>query len=265
MARLSLRDRFFTPPVARAITSPSGILALGAGASLGILTGGGALAALVVGVIAYSARVGLAIPRTPQDERIDAFTLSEPWRHYVQDALQAHTRFKEAVEGARSGPTKDRLREIDERVSTGVREVWRIARRGHDLVDARRRLDPDAIRRDIATTQAAAEAAGAGPDVHGATLARTMESLRAQLATLERLERVIADADSRLRLLNARLDEAAARTIELAVQAHDAADLGGLGDDVDQMVDEMEALRQAIEETSGGTSTGTGPGMTGAG
>ena len=44
-----------------------------------------------------------------------------------------------------------------------------------------------------------------------------MESLRAQLATVERLERVIADADSRLRLLNARLDEAAARTIELVV------------------------------------------------
>ncbi|MEQ1787849.1 MAG: hypothetical protein ABL966_12410, partial [Acidimicrobiales bacterium] len=33
MAGLSLRDRFFTPPVARAVTSPLGILALGAGAS----------------------------------------------------------------------------------------------------------------------------------------------------------------------------------------------------------------------------------------
>ena len=86
-----------------------------------------------------------------------------------------------------------------------------------------------------------------------------MESLRAQLATVERLERVIGDADSRLRLLNARLDEAAARTIELSVQAEDVAELGGLGDDVDQMVDEMEALRQAIEETGGGTAVaGTG-------
>ena len=46
---------------------------------------------------------------------------------------------------------------------------------------------------------------------------------------------VIGDADSRLRLLNARLDEAAARTIELSVQAEDVAELGGLGDDVDQM------------------------------
>ena len=51
-----------------------------------------------------------------------------------------------------------------------------------------------------------------------------MESLRAQLATAERLERVIGDADSRLRLLNARLDEAVARTIELSVQADDVDD-----------------------------------------
>ena len=68
------------------------------------------------------------------------------------------------------------------------------------------------------------------------------------------VERVIGDADGRLRLLNARLDEAAARTIELSVQAHDVTELGGLGDDVDEMVDEMEALRQAIEETGGGTA-----------
>ena len=107
--------------------------------------------------------------------------------------------------------------------------MWRIARRGHDLVDARRRVDPDAIRREIAATEANADQ----PWATGSTMERTMESLRAQLATVERLERVIGDADSRLRLLNARLDEAAARTIELSVQAEDVAELGGLGDDVD--------------------------------
>lgn len=256
MAGLSFRDRFFTPPVARAITSPSGILALGVGAGLGILTGGGALAAVGLALAAYAGRVGLAIPRRLHEERIDPFTLAEPWRHYVQDALQAHSRFREAVRGARPGPTQDRLRQIDARVDTGVREVWRIARRGHDLVDARRRLDPDGIRRELAATEAASDRA-----TPGSALALTMESLRAQLATVERLERVIADADGRLRLLNARLDEAAARTIELAIQASDVGDLRGLGDDVDAMVDEMEALRQAIEETGGGTSTAaTGPG-----
>lgn len=251
MARLSLRDRFFSPPVARAITSPSGILALGLGAGLGILTGGGAIAAVGLALVAYAGRVGLAIPRGRREERIDPFTLSEPWRHYVQDALQAAARFREAVGQARRGPTQDRLREIEERVERGVRDVWRIACRGHDLVDARRRLDPDGIRREIAATEATAEQ----PWAKGSTIERTMASLQAQLATVERLEGVIGDADSRLRLLNARLDEAAARTIELSVQASSASELGGLGADVDDMVDEMEALRQAIEETEGGPGT----------
>jgi hypothetical protein len=255
MAGLSLRDRFFTPPVARAVTSPLGILALGAGASLGILAGGGLVGAAVLGLLGWAGRVVAAIPRAPADARVDPFTLAEPWRHFVTDALQARTRFNESVRAARPGPMQDRLREIESRVDDGVQEVWRIARRGHDLVDARRRVDPDAIRRDIAATEANASQ----PWASGSTMARTMESLKAQLATVERLERVIGDADSRLRLLNARLDEAATRTIELSVQAHDVAELGGLGDDVDEMVDEMEALRQAIEETGGGTAVaGTG-------
>jgi hypothetical protein len=252
---LSLRDRFFTPPVARAITSPLGILALGAGASIGILVEGGVVGAAILGLLGWAGRVVAAIPRAPADARIDPFTLAEPWRRFVTDALQARARFHEAVESARAGPMRDRLREIEGRVDTGLEQVWRIARRGHALVDARRRVDPDAIRRDIAATEANADQ----PWATGSTMARTMESLRAQLATVERLERVIGDADSRLRLLNARLDEAAARTIELSVQAEDVAELGGLGDDVDQMVDEMEALRQAIEETGGGTAVaGTG-------
>ena len=244
MARLSLRDRFFTPPVARALTSPSGILALGAGAGLGILTGGGIIAAAVLGAVGYAVRVALAVPKAPEDARIDPFTVGEPWRHYVQDAIQAHNRFQAAVSDARPGPLRDRLAEIDDRVQTGVREVWRIARRGHDLVDARRRLDPRSIRHELEQAEAHL---GDGPAAAG-----TLEALRSQLATVERLERVIADADSQLRLLNARLDEAAARTIELSVRAESVSDLGGLGHDVDLMVEDMEALRLAIEETGGG-------------
>lgn len=250
MAGLSLRDRFFTPPVARAVTSPLGILALGVGASIGILAGGGVLGAAVLGTLAWAGRVVAAIPRAPADARIDPFTLGEPWRGYVMDALQARTRFADSVASAREGPMQDRLREIQSRVDTGVQEVWRIARRGHDLVDARRRVDPEAIRRDIATTKAIAGHAGSSDS----TTQQTLESLEAQLATAQRIERVIGDADSRLRLLNARLDEAAARTIELSVQAQDVTELGGLGADVDQMVDEMEALRLAIEETGGGAA-----------
>ncbi len=245
MAGLSLRDRFFTPPVARAVTSPSGILLLGAGVSLGILVGGGVIGAVVLGALAWGGRVAVAIPRPNAREQIDPFALADPWRRYVADALGAKARFHTAVNSARTGPLQDRLREIEDRVDTGVREVWAIARRGHELVDALHRVDPASIRAEVALCTDKALASGSGTDQ------RTLESLRAQLAIGERLEAVIDDTDSQLRLLNARLDEAAVRTIELSVQAEDVADLGGLRHDVDQVVEEMEALRQAIDETGG--------------
>src|SRR5690242_20675232 len=117
MARLSLRDRFFTPPVARAITSPSGILSLGAGAAAGILIGAGPIGAVVVGLLAFAGRVGLAIPRASGGSKIDPFTLAEPWRYYVRDAVQAKARFEDAVRSAKDGPMRDRLREIEARVT----------------------------------------------------------------------------------------------------------------------------------------------------
>ena len=120
MAGLSLRDRFFTPPVARAVTSPLGILALGAGASIGILSGAGASGPSSSGSLGWAGRVAAAIPRAPEDARIDPFTLAEPWRRYVTDALQARTRFQESVELAPGkAPCAIACREIQSRVDTG--------------------------------------------------------------------------------------------------------------------------------------------------
>ena len=63
------------------------------------------------------------------------------------------------------------------------------------------------------------------------------------------MDAVVNDAQDRLRLLDARLDEAAARVVELSVEASDEGMLG-LSSDVDDVVTDMEALRQALEETS---------------
>lgn len=254
MARRSLRDRFFTPRVAAAIVSPGAVVALVGGAAVGLLVGSGVLGALGLALVAFAARVAIAVPGAARPDPIDPFAVSEPWRQHVRAALQAQRRFTDAVEAARAGPLRERLRDIGERVDTGVGQVWRIAQRADDLVEARRRIDPDALRRRLA----AATGSSGGAQVAQPAAARTVEALRSQLATAERLDRVIAEADSRLRLLEARLDEAAARSIELSVQAHDLAELGGLGRDVEHLVDDMEALRQAVEETGGPTAAGSG-------
>lgn len=245
MPRLSFRDRFFTPPVARAMMSPSGILLAGAGASVAILAGLGPIGAVALAAIAWAGRVGYAIPRKAGDDRIDPFTLNEPWRRFVQSALQSQARFDQAVHQAERGPLRDRLGQIGDRVHDAVREAWRVARQGQVLADAGAQIDTAGVQRQLDEVRANASA----PWAAGSSLEQTAKALEAQLASAQRLATVTREAQDRLRLLNARMDEMVARAIELSVDASQPDELGGLGSDVDSLVDEMEALRLAMDET----------------
>lgn len=241
MPRLTFRDRFYSPPVARSLTAPSSILATGVGAAAGVLAFGpfGVLA----GLVAYGIRVAAAIPRAGKGERIDPFAVNEPWRQFVQHALASRTRFADAIRTMQPGPLQDHLREIGGRLDEGVEECWRIARRGQLLARARSQVDDGQIRRE--REQVLAETGGA--PVTGTTQAKVLEALEAQLATAHRMDAVLVDTRSRLQLLDARRDESVTRAIELSVQAGSEG-LGGLGDDVDGIVTEMEALRQALDD-----------------
>lgn len=252
MAGLSFRDRFYTPPVARALLSPVGILLAGVVAAVAIVAGLSLPLAIALGVAAWAVRVLWAVPRPRRGERIDPFTLQEPWRRFVQEALQARNRFDEAVTRTRSGPLRDNLASVATRVEAAVEECWQIAKRGQTLDRARRRIDVADIDRQLAEVTGG-EAADPVAD-------RVAESLRAQRATAERLDRVIEAAHTDLRMLDARLDEAVVRTIELSAQASTDASVAGLGADVDDLVTEMEALRQAMDETSRAARPGLGSG-----
>lgn len=256
----SLRDRFYTRPVARVITAPSTILLAGAAAAVGVVATApltlpvSIVIGAVAGITAFGARVGLAIPRRRKEgrdprtgERIDPFAVGEPWRRFVSDAQATRQRYEAATRGMASGPLKDRLGEIGGRLDEGIDECWRIARRGHLLTEARGRIDADSTRRELAEVEANASA----PWAAGSRLEQTAEALRAQVAAVDRMDRVIVDTLDRLRLLDARLDESVTRAIELSVAADDADDLGQLDADVDGLVTEMEALRQALDEVEG--------------
>jgi len=240
--RLRFRDRFFTPRVARATTSPGAILATGIAAAAGVLAFGpfGVLA----GLAGYAARVALAVPRNPRGERIDPFAVNEPWRRFVSEAVQAQRRFAQAIKGMAAGPLQERLAEIGTRLDTGVEEVWRIARRGQLLAGARRQIDVRDAQWQLGQLPRAAE---------GSPQYQTAQALQAQIDTAARMDGVINETIARLQLMDARLDEMVTRAVELSVQADTSADLGGLGADVDGLVTEMEALRQALEDTSGRT------------
>ena len=66
-------------------------------------------------------------------ERIDPFTLTDPWRSFVQDAQQAQARFGRIMDAVADGPLRERLGDVNARVGDGVLACWRIAQSGHHL------------------------------------------------------------------------------------------------------------------------------------
>lgn len=252
MSKLSFRDRFFTPPVARAVLSPWSILLLGAATAGGIVAGLPIVVAGVVGVAAYGAKVLISVPKNKTGSRIDPFVLSEPWRGYVQGAQSAKLRFDRTVAGTRDGPIKDRLGELSKRLQDGIEESWRIASRGDDI---------DAATAQLNTRQAQAELDQLrSQPTDRPDLASTIKSLEAQISSGLRMENVSATARDRLRLLDARFDELVARAVEVSVGA---ADGGVLGNDVDDLVTELEGLRLAMDDTRRAESGDLQPPTTG--
>lgn len=250
----SLRDRFFTPKVAEAIMSPLGIVLAGAGAAVGVATGLPLVAAAGLGVAAWGARVLTAVGsgRDPNAPRRDATALSEPWRTYAVQAVDAKRRFDRVVEGVAPGPLRERLVGLSGRLDDGIDESWRIAGRGHEIVSAYRTIDTESAERELAELRQAV-----GSRAPTAAESATAAALEAQLASARRLAELADGSRDRLRLLDARFDELVARTVEVSVGGGDSE---GLGQDVDGLVNELEALRIAMEETDraarGGLSAG---------
>lgn len=232
----------------RALRSPAAIVLAVGGAGLSVVAGVPELIAVMIGAGGYAlgAATSALVRRGgggTRRERVDPFTLGDPWRRRVQAALSAQLRYDEALRGTRDGPLRERLTDIGERLEAGVQECWRVANQGNALSQAVRTLGIG----DLRSALAGAEAASGG----GAEADERVAALRAQLGTAERMELTAADADARLTLLTARMDEAAARAIELSLGASTDDDVAGLGSEVDQVVDQLESLRLALGEVGG--------------
>jgi hypothetical protein len=248
-----LPEQWKNQKTADAVMAPSAIVLGGIGLAASIIAGLPALAVVGVGALAYLARVAMLLPRRHRGERIDPMSIGDPWRSFVQEALDAQRRYRRAVSAATEGPMRDRLIEIGERIDAGVDECWRVARRGDALVDALGNLDPVAARRDLDAAKREAK------DNPGDAQNETVKALEAQVASADRLVDVARNAQDKLKLLDARLDEAVARAVELSITADDVGQLGDVGSDVEGVVSEMESLRQSLEE-AGGTAQAAGAG-----
>jgi len=152
--------------------------------------------------------------RKKKKERIDPFVLTDPWRSFVQDAQQAEARFGRIIATVRDGPLRDRLGDVNQRIDDGVHACWRIAQAGYQLHK---------------------------------TLLQVADTNSDSVVRMRARE---DDTRQKLAALTKNLDEAVARAAELAT-----GQLGGLdavADDVESVVGDLEALRQAIAEVTPG-------------
>ena len=237
----SFRDRFFTPRVARAMMSPLGIVLAGVGAAAGIVVGLPIVAAAGVGALAWGGRVLAAVPGPPPSARVAPNSLSEPWRSYAMQAEDAKKRFDRVVASVPAGPLQDRLKQLSGRLDEGIDESWRIARRGHEIVGAIGQIDTTSAQQELTELKRSIGRKQPTP-----SQAETAQALEAQLASANRLVALADRSRDRLRLLDARFDELVARTVEVSVGS---GDTDVLGNDVDGLVNELESLRIAMEET----------------
>jgi hypothetical protein len=169
---------------------------------------------------------------------IDPFTVGEPWRRHVAGAMTAKKRYDAIVRGLDDGPLRVRLTEIGRQIDEAIRECWEIARRGHQLDASIRSLNGPALRASLerATDDIAAE------------------SLRNQLASLDRVRAARDEAEQRLRVLQTRLGEIPSQAAEMRAGVDHMAQLGSTVDDV---VVQLRALALAVEELDapGGPTT----------
>ena len=234
---MSFSDRFFTPQTARALLSWRIVLAALIGVVAGLL-GMAPGAAIGLGLAVYAATVVAAMPGGSKRSMIDPFTLSEPWRRFMQSAQRSRNALRDTVRGAADGPLRDRLTEIAGRLDDAIEESWEIAKRGDEIDAAIKRIDPARLRAQLE----ALRASGTGESVTAA-----VESVESQLASTDRLKALSARTADRLRLTQARLDELVARAAEVNIGRTESA---AYEHDVDNLVIELEGLRQAVAETN---------------
>ncbi len=103
-------------------------------------------------------------------------------------------------------------------------------------------LDPTRLRSQLGTLQGQADSAPS------ANLTAAIESVQSQLATADRLKALSATTADQLRLNEARLDELCARAAEVSVGS---SDTDSFASDVDDLVLELEGMRQALQELPG--------------
>jgi hypothetical protein len=179
---------------------------------------------------------------SPANDALVPGSLDDPWRSFVSQALTLQREIATTVANTPPGPMQERLQVVSGHVDAGLTECWQLAQGGQGLTRARARIDTAAVTRQIRDLP---------PVEANPSLTQVAQALQAQLDTATRIEADVASTYNGLLLLNARLGEVAARVIELSARPHALKDAAAVDTDVESVVDDLVAIRQALTEMDG--------------
>jgi hypothetical protein len=167
---------------------------------------------------------------------VDPGAVSRRFSGSVVEALDARRRYGDLLVRLQPGLVLDRLTDAGARLDAGVLAVWETARRATDLEHTLDALDPERVTADYKRAKRSAED---DTELEGV--------LAARFASVQRLLNTLDDTEDRLRLLEARLGAAVAHAAEVALGT-DSAAAGALDAELVAVVDELGALRAALDE-----------------
>ena len=176
---------------------------------------------------------------------IDIRQLQPPWRAAVEEALAARTRFGQVAGTAIQGPVRDRLDTLCARVDAGVVASWDIASRAQQSESVLATLGPEDVTAQLKAAKRRLDTCA--DDAERARVQAEVDALASQHAAVHSLWDTVADARDRLRLLEVRLGAAVARAATVVVAASGSAELDAAQSELASVVDELEALRGALD------------------
>jgi len=191
----------------------------------------------------------------PKPAALDPWSVPEPWRQLLHQAMDAQSRFDHSVADWPAGPIRERLTDLQPRVWADVEHVGTIAKRGAALsgwvagVAGTGRPSAQQLADKLRAAEAERTRAAAGSERY-ASLERTEEALAAQIRALHNASEAESMVADRLRVIVARLDEAVTSLLVLGAGGGET-EADTLTASLDEINDEITSLSRGLAEASG--------------
>ena len=252
----------------RAAVSPAAVAVTAAGVGIGVWDRSVVLA-VILGAGAWCGRMAAAViarrrrdrQAQPKPAELDPWSVPEPWRQLLQQALSVQTRFDQTIDSWPDGPMKERITYLRPNLYAGMEQVGTMARRGAaisgwptgaatlgrvsaaELTDQLRQAESERRQLDSRAADRAA------------ALARTEESIAAQLRAVRSGEEAVALVHDRVRMLVASLDQTVTSLVVLGVDGAESG-AGAVAASLSDLSDEITALHRGLTEATSSASPG---------